>query len=227
MAATHRLRTLLLLDLCEPPRYTGRVSAQSADVPFLFRPGRSFMDALQCILTRRSCRSYEDRPIPKKEILELLTVGTKAATGSDMQPWGFVTLEGREKIAALSDEIKAWLKENFADFPWLAQYREWLDNPNYNIFYDANNVICVYGDTTSHWYVYDGTLCTANIMLAAHAKGIGSCWIGFAQDFMDRPEIKARYKVPEQCRFVSALSLGYAKGHLPEAQRKEPVIFNG
>lgn len=128
------------------------------------------MDALQCILTRRSCRSYEDRPIPKKEILELLTVGTKAATGSGMQPWGFVTLEGREKIAALSDEIKAWLKENFADFPWLAQYREWLDNPNYNIFYDANNVICVYGDTTSHWYVYDGTLCTANIMLAAHAK---------------------------------------------------------
>ena len=74
------------------------------------------MDALQCILTRRSCRSYEDRPIPKKEILELLTVGTKAATGSGMQPWGFVTLEGREKIAALSDEIKAWLKENFADF---------------------------------------------------------------------------------------------------------------
>ena len=132
-----------------------------------------------------------------------------------------------KRIAALSDEIKAWLKENFADFPWLAQYREWLDNPNYNIFYDANNVICVYGDTTSHWYVYDGTLCTANIMLAAHAKGIGSCWIGFAQDFMDRPEIKARYKVPEQCRFVSALSLGYAKGHLPEAQRKEPVIFNG
>ena len=60
-----------------------------------------------------------------------------------------------------------------------------------------------------------------------NAKGIGSCWIGFAQDFMDRPEIKARYKVPEQCRFVSALSLGYAKGHLPEAQRKEPVIFNG
>lgn len=128
------------------------------------------MDALQCILTRRSCRSYEDRPIPKKEILELLTVGTKAATGSGMQPWGFVTLEGREKIAALSDEIKVWLKENFADFPWLAQYREWLDHPNYNIFYDANNIICVYGDTASHWYVYDGTLCTANIMLAAHAK---------------------------------------------------------
>ena len=109
------------------------------------------MDALQCILTRRSCRSYEDRPIPKKEILELLTVGTKAATGSGMQPWGFVTLEGREKIAALSDEIKVWLKENFADFPWLAQYREWLDHPNYNIFYDANNIICVYGDTASHW----------------------------------------------------------------------------
>lgn len=44
------------------------------------------MDALQCIRSRRSGRSYEDRPIPKDTINELLRLGTKAATGSGMQP---------------------------------------------------------------------------------------------------------------------------------------------
>ena len=58
------------------------------------------MDLFEAMEHRHAVRSYEDRPIPKKEILELLTVGTKAATGSGMQPWGFVTLEGREKTSA-------------------------------------------------------------------------------------------------------------------------------
>ena len=151
------------------------------------------------------------------------------STGSGMQPWGFVTLEGREKIAALSDEIKAWLKENFADFPWLAQYREWLDNPNYNIFYDANNVICVYGDTTSHWYVYDGTLCTANIMLAAHAKGIGSCWINRAMETFELPEGKAllaEWGLGENWKGVGNCILGYTdQAVLRDKARKEDRVL--
>lgn len=130
------------------------------------------MDALQCIRTRRSCRSYEDRPIPHERILELLTLGTRAATGSGLQPWGFAVLDGRAEIAALSDEIKAWLLENFSDFPYLAQYEEWLRKDSYNIFN------------------------------------------------------KARYGVPETFRLVSVLSIGYAKGQMPEAAREAPRIFN-
>ena len=184
------------------------------------------MDALQCIRTRRSCRSYEDRPIPHERILELLTLGTRAASGSGLQPWGFAVLDGRAEIAALSDEIKAWLLENFSDFPYLAQYEEWLRKDSYNIFNKAHNVLCIYGSTASHWHVYDATLCAANIMLAAHAQGMGTCWIGFAESFMDRPEIKARYSVPETFRLVSVLSIGYAKGQMPEAAREAPRIFN-
>lgn len=103
------------------------------------------MDALQCIRSRRSGRSYEDRPIPKDTINELLRLGTKAATGSGMQPWGFVVLEGRERIEALSTEIKAWLRPRLAELPWLAQYEEWLGRDSYNIFYNAHNVIAITG----------------------------------------------------------------------------------
>lgn len=183
------------------------------------------MDSLQCIRSRRSGRSYEDRPIPKDTINELLRLGTKAATGSGMQPWGFVVLEGRERIEALSTEIKAWLRPRLAELPWLAQYEEWLGRDSYNIFYNAHNVIAIYGDPASHWYVYDATLCAANIMLAAHAQGIGSCWIGFAESFLNLPEVKARYNVPQNFELVSTMSLGFAKGNMPEAKREEPRIF--
>ena len=116
--------------------------------------------------------------------------------------------------------------ENFSDFPYLAQYEEWLRKDSYNIFNKAHNVLCIYGSTASHWHVYDATLCAANIMLAAHAQGMGTCWIGFAESFMDRPEIKARYSVPETFRLVSVLSIGYAKGQMPEAAREAPRLFN-
>ncbi len=183
------------------------------------------MDALHCIASRRSCRAYEDRPVPAETVDELLRLGTKAATGSGMQPWGFVVLEGRERIRALSDEIKAWLTPRLEEEPWLKQYEEWLRRDSYNIFYDAHTVIAIYGDTTSHWHVYDGSLCASNIMLAAHAQGLGACWIGFAESFMNRSDVKARYGVPETYRQVGVLSLGFARGRLPEAERNPPRVF--
>lgn len=183
------------------------------------------MDALQCIAGRRSCRTYEERPVPAAMIDELLRLGTQAATGSGMQPWGFVVLEGQEPIHALSDEIKAWLSPRLKEEPWLAQYEEWLHNESFNIFYNAPALVAVYGDPSSHWYIYDASLCTANIMLAAHAQGLGTCWIGFAESFMNRNDIKARYNVPEELRLVSVLTLGFARGHLPEAKRRPPRVF--
>lgn len=183
------------------------------------------MDALQCILTRRSGRTYEDRPVPPETVDELLRLGTKAATGSGLQPWGFVVLEGKDRLAALSDEIKAWLLPRLDEIPYLAQYEEWLRKDSYNIFYKAHNAVIVYGDPASHWYLYDGSLCIGNIMLAAHALGIGTCWIGFAEPFLKRPEIKARYNVPENFDVVGMLSMGFARGHMPEAEREHPRIF--
>ncbi len=183
------------------------------------------MDALQCLLTRRSCRSYEDKPIPAEIMQELVRLGTKAATGSGMQPWGFVLLEGQEQLEALSSEIKQWVLARLETMPELSQYEDWLKNENYNIFYKAHNVLAIYGDKASPWYVYDCTLCSANIQLAAHAQGLGTCWIGFAQAFMNQPEIKARYNVPANFEHVCTLSMGYAKVKHPEAKRNEPKIF--
>lgn len=100
-----------------------------------------------------------------------------------------------------------------------------LRKDSYNIFYNAPALVAVYGDPASHWHVYDASLCAANIMLAAHAQGLGTCWIGFAESFMNRSDIKSRYHVPEDFRLISVLTLGFARGHLPEAERRTPRVF--
>lgn len=75
------------------------------------------MNIISCINERRSIRSYKDEPISEKIINELLELGTKAATGSAMEPWGFVVIQDKEEIKKLSEEIKKHLVENFDEFP--------------------------------------------------------------------------------------------------------------
>ena len=77
------------------------------------------MSIISCINERRSIRSYKDEPIDEKTINKLLELGTKAATGSAMEPWGFVVIQDKEEINKLSDEIKKYLIENFDKFPYL------------------------------------------------------------------------------------------------------------
>lgn len=184
------------------------------------------MDVLACINEKRSSRAYTDEVISKDVIKNLIELGTKAATGSNQQPWGFVTIDDKEEIDHLSEITKTYLKEHLADYPYLAQYESWFDNPNFSVFNHAANLILIYGNTKSHWYVYDCSLAAGNIMLAAHSMGIGTCWIGFAEHTLNTKEFKETYHIPEEYQLVSTLSLGYMSKHLNPPKRKEPLIFH-
>ena len=93
------------------------------------------------------------------------------------------------------------------------------------MFNHADTLLLIYGDTASHWYVYDCTLCAANIMLAAHSMGIGSCWLGFGEHVLDTPEFKRAHNVPGSYSLVCPMSLGYSKGKLPPSERRDPWYF--
>ncbi|HIR41688.1 MAG TPA: nitroreductase family protein, partial [Candidatus Egerieicola pullicola] len=68
------------------------------------------MELMDYLTTRRSIRRYQDRLIPKETMEELIHIATLAPTGSGEQPWGFLVLDKKEEIDALSETIKAWLK---------------------------------------------------------------------------------------------------------------------
>ncbi|NLT95984.1 MAG: nitroreductase family protein [Clostridia bacterium] len=184
------------------------------------------MDVLECIATRRSIRSYTDEQIPEETILELIELGIKAPTGSRQEPWGFVILQNREEIENLSNKAKQIIKENIDSYPFFKQYEKWFENPKFNIFNNAPTVLVIYGNTASHWHVYDCSLVAGNIILAAYSKGIGSCWIGFAEAILNTKEFKDLHGVPEEYNLVSTLCLGYMKEKPQPPERKKPLIFN-
>lgn len=183
------------------------------------------MNVKECISTKRSVRTYTDELLPKETMLELIELGTKASTGSNMQPWGFLTIQGKDKLNTMSEQIKQELLENLADYPHLQQYQAWLENPKFSVFNHASNLIAIYGNKASYYYREDCTLAAGNIMLAAHSMDIGSCWIGFAEYHLNSREIKAQYQIPEEYELVCVMTLGYKKVKLESSKRNEPLIF--
>ena len=188
--------------------------------------GAFAVEVIECISTRRSIRSYTDEEIPNTVIEELLRLGTKAATGSNQQPWGFVVIKDKGEIEKLSAEIRDFLIENFEKYPYFQQYEKMFQHPKFDVLNRSNCVILMYGNTKSHWAVYDTSLAAGNIMLAAHAQGIGSCWIGFAEPICNTKEFKAKYNVSEEFDLVCTLTIGYTKKSLEPSVRKDPLIFH-
>lgn len=183
------------------------------------------MDVIECINNRRSIRTYTDEVISKDLLHELITLGTKAATGSNEQPWGFLAIQDEDEINQLSEEIKASFNENMDSDPALKRYQSWMSNPKFHIFNKAKTVLAIYGNTNSGWYVYDCSLAAGNIMLAAETMNIGTCWVGFAGTWFNSKKFKDEHNVPAEYELVSTLSMGYKAKQLPPSIRKEPVIF--
>ncbi len=117
------------------------------------------MDALECILTRRSVKKYKDIPVEREKIEKIVEAGTYAATGRNRQSPVILAITDRETINALS-------KAN-------AEIMGAEGDP----FYGAPCVLVVLADKNASTYLYDGSLVMGNMMLAAHALGLGSCWI--------------------------------------------------
>lgn len=183
------------------------------------------LDIIECIKSKRSIRNYEERPISNEDINQLIELGTMASTGSGMEPWAFLVIKNREEIENWSEKIKTHIRENIEIFPYMQQYESWLTNPKFSVFNNAGTLLVIYGNTASHWYVYDCTLAAGNIMLAAHSKGIGTCWIGFAEYMFNTDEFKKQYGVPLDYNVVCPLSMGYTKGTAKPPVRKPPIIF--
>ena len=96
-------------------------------------------------------------------------------------------------------------------------------------FYGAPNVLCVLADKAVGTYLYDGSLVMGNLMLAAHALGISSCWIHRAKEVFEMPEGKAilqKLGITGDYEGIGFCILGYAKGEYPAAKpRRENRIF--
>lgn len=134
------------------------------------------MEALNCLLTRRSTKKFDNEPISKEDIEKIVQAGQNAPSGMNMQSTAFVVIENKK----LRDELS---KLNAAVF------KKVHSNYNGDPFYGAPVVIAVLASPEiSRNYLYDGSLAMGNMLNAAHALHIGACWIHRAKEVFASPE---------------------------------------
>ena len=167
--------------------------------------------ALQNLLGRRSIRKYDtERQVPKELLHAVLLAGQYAPTAMGKQSPKIVVVQNKEVrdcISEMNDEV--WGR-------------------GIDPFYGAPTIIVVFADSNIPTYVQDGSLVLGNMMNAAHAVGLGSCWINRAREAFQTEkgkELMAKWGLGENYIGIGNLALGYTVGDGPKpAPRKEDYI---
>jgi len=164
---------------------------------------------LKSLMERRSVRAFKKEQITDEELKAVLDAGTFAPTGMNYQdPW-IVAVQNKQ----LMDQLVRMNK----------QFTEQQGNP----YYDAPTVVLVFASNPEKWRngMADGSLVLGNMMNAAHAIGLGSCWINREREMFDTEEGRALMRqlgLPEGLMGVGAIALGYpATPSRPARPRKE------
>ena len=135
------------------------------------------MEVLEAIFTRKSIKKYKDTPVPKEMIDTIIKAGRCAPSGLNKQSPIILAVTDKK----VRDEL-SFINAGSDPFK--------RSDP----FYNAPCVLVVLADKSVPTYLYDGSLVMENLMLAAHALGLGACWIHRAKETFEMSEGKALLK---------------------------------
>lgn len=160
------------------------------------------MDAVETILSRRSIRRYTSQKVSDQVIKELLQAAMSAPSASNEQPWHFIVLHD-PKI----------LREIPKFHPYSGMLRE----------APIALLVCVDLDMgTEGFLVQDGSAATENILIAAHAKGLGAVWLGIYPLRERITGMRKLLNIPDRILPLSLVSIGFPAEKIPKEDRFQP-----
>ena len=162
---------------------------------------------LEIIRTRRSYRSYKPEQITDEQLNAVLEAGTYAPTSRGLQSPFIVAIQ--------NEDLKARLAKMNAEIMGVTT----------NPYYDAPTYVLVFVPSDAPNGIQDASLVMENMMLAAHAQGLGSCWIHREREMFateEGKELMQQWGLPEGLVGIGALALGYPDAEpSPAKPRKE------
>ena len=168
-------------------------------------------EALEVLKNRRAIRAYKPEQITDEELNAVLEAGTYAPTGMGSQGVQIVAVQSPEAVAAV-DALNAKV----------------LGNPDMHPYYGAPTVLLIFETEACKTHELDGAAACTNMLNAAYAVGLGSCWIHRCKQMFELPEGKALLKqwgLPDTLTGVASMALGYAAVDQPAPKpRKEDYI---
>ncbi len=152
------------------------------------------MSLIDKVLSRRSIRAYAKKRIPTPVLNNILEAGRQAPSAGNRQPWHF--------IAVTDEEIKQTL--SWGRVNWFIR-----DAP-------LTIVGCANTDT-GNWSIVDTTIALQNMVIAAWAMGVGSCWLGAFKE----GDVKQLLNIPDNWKVVALVTFGYPA----EGENRFPANF--
>ena len=178
------------------------------------------MNIVEAITGRRSVREYTDEPVNVETIDSLIEAAILAPNAVNQQPWTFTVVRDQHLLDRISQAAKAhMLAGQHAD-----RFRDHLSDQDFHIFYHAPALILISAAKQGPWIVEDCALAAENLMLCAYAAGLGSCWIGFAQAYLNTSEGKNALGLPDACVPVAPIIIGHPKAMSPAVARNMPEV---
>jgi len=249
---------------CEAVCPEGAVLAQGfdgwAESPSGFRmddactpPGRfPVEDLVRLMRSRRSVRSYSDRPVPLALLEDLVRIGVTAPSGTNSQRWAFTLLPGREAVVDFARHVArfflslnrlaanpaARLLTRLCGYKALEAYyrehypsvtralREWDEQGVDRLFHGAPAALVVSARPGASCPGEDALLATQNILLGAHALGLGTCLIGYAVEAMRHDgRIGRALGIPKGETVHAVVAVGHPKiAYARATRRRRPLV---
>jgi nitroreductase len=159
-----------------------------------------FMSLVDVILSRRSIRRYEQKEIPEDVLGQILEAGRQAPSAANRQPWHFIVITDYE--------IKKELSKGLVN--------RHIKNSAFTVVGCAYTGLWHIG--TRKWSIVGTSIALQNMVIAAWAVGVGSCWIG---DFREN-KVKQLLNISDKWKVVALISFGYP-AEKPEAKKRKRI----
>ena len=180
------------------------------------------MDAIEAIRARRSIRDYLSDPVPRPIIDEILLDAAHAPWTplSLPDPWLFTVIEGREHLSRYGAQALEFARRNRPQ----ARGYEWTERPGFSVFHNAPVAVVISGRADYPPALEECTRAGQIVALSAHARGLGSCWVGAPNLWLADPATRSELAISEGFRPYAALTLGYPATVPPAPMRLQPRV---
>lgn len=184
------------------------------------------MEFQELLKNRRSIRDFQEKEVSLDTVTDIIRESCLAPSSGNGQPWQFVVINRKETIKRLSDESKKNLLSDIAQNPDspAKKYENILRNEEFNVFYNAPCLVYVIGPQDYRLLDVDCSLFACYLMLAAAECGLGTCWIGLGTNVRN-PELMREIGIPDDCRIVAPIIIGYPKSIPEPSDRNAPRIL--
>lgn len=171
---------------------------------------------------RRSIRSYKSDPVPRELIEEIVWAAVQAPTPpiSGSEPWTVCVIEGQERLEKFGERAKQYAFEHQpADRPWA-----WTTRPGFKVFWGAPALVLLSAREGNPETKFDCCRAGQNLLIAAHARGLGTCWVGAPIPWLLNNETRQELGLSSGFLPEVAIAMGYAAEAPEGSPRARPSI---